>query len=99
MSRKIKIRRISTWNIVLTVVIALLVAGISARGEQEFQSLRKATDRYIACEKATAKLRKGSDYLTEQVRLYTMTGKSRYMSRYFTEVNTVRSRDIAVAEL
>ena len=99
MSRKIKIRRISTWNIVLTVVIALLVAGISARGEQEFQSLREATDRYVACEKATAQLRKGSDYLTEQVRLYTMTGKSRYMSRYFTEVNTVQSRDLAVKEL
>lgn len=99
MSRKIKIRRISTWNIVLTIVIAILVAGISARGEQEFQSLRKATNRYIACRKATAQLKKGSDYLTEQVRLYTMTGRSRYMSRYFTEVNTVQSRDLAIAEL
>lgn len=80
-------------------MVALLIACISVRGEEEFQTLREATNRYILSEKASAQLKEGSDYLTEQVRLYTMTGKSKYMSRYFTEVNTVQRRENAIAEL
>ena len=38
-----------------------------------------------------------SDYLTEQVRLYAMTGQSKYMDAYFEEAETIMAtRKIAV---
>lgn len=33
-------------------------------------------------------MHEGSDYLTEQVRLYTMTGEKQYMDNYFKEKET-----------
>ena len=37
-----------------------------------------------------------SDYLTEQVRLYAMTGQSKYMDAYFGEAETKQSREKAL---
>lgn len=38
----------------------------------------------------------GSDYLTEQVRLYTMTGEKQYMDNYFKEKETGKKREASL---
>ena len=40
--------------------------------------LQETTEKYIICESAAKQLQEGSDCLTEQVRLYAMTGQSEY---------------------
>ena len=67
-------QKVSTWSIGVTCILAVLFAFVSIVGQKEFQVLETATDQYIACENAARKLQDGSDYLTEQVRLYVMTG-------------------------
>ena len=47
------------------------------------------TNQYIACGNAAKQLQNGSDYLTEQVRLYAMTGQSKYMDAYFEEAENL----------
>lgn len=99
MKRKIRIRRVSIWNIGITLIVAAIFMLICMRGEQEFRTLRSTTEDYIACEKAAAQLQDVSDYLTEQVRLYTMTGDKQYMTNYFTEVNVNDRREAAITIL
>lgn len=98
-NRKIRIERVSTWSIGITVVLAVIFVLISAFSEKEFQVLRETTEEYILCENAAKQLQDGSDYLTEQVRLYAMTGKTEYRDLYFEEVNTTRRREKALDEL
>ena len=67
--------------------------------EKEFKILRMTTEQYIACERAAKQLQDGSDYLTEQVRLYVMTGQQEYMENYFKEANVTCRREHALEEL
>ena len=99
MKRKIKIQKISAWCIGATIVLALLFAFVLVQGEKEFQILRLTTDQYILCEKAANQLEEGSKYLTEQVRLYAMTGEDQYMEAYFHEADVDKRREHALEEL
>ena len=79
-TKKIRIQRVSTWSIIVTIVLAVIFAAVSVSSEKEFQVLRQTTDEYILCQNSTKELQDGSDYLTEQVRMYAMTGKTEYYS-------------------
>ena len=90
MGKKIKIRKVSAWTLGVTLVLAMVFAIVSFQSEKEFKILRMTTEQYIVCEKAAKQLQDGSDYLTEQVRLYAITREPRYMELYFVEANTHR---------
>ena len=97
--KKIRIQRVSTWSIIVTIVLAVIFAAVSVSSEKEFQVLRQTTDEYILCQNSAKELQDGSDYLTEQVRMYAMTGKTEYRDLYFEEANTTRRREKALEEL
>ncbi len=99
MKRKIKIERVSTWSIITTIIVAILFGFISFQSEKEFHVLQTTTEQYILCEKAAKQLQDGSDYLTEQVRLYVMTTQEEYLELYFKEVNETQRREKAVTDL
>ncbi len=99
MKRKIRIRRVSAWNIGITLIVGFLFALISMAGEKKFHVLQSATEQYIACENAAKQLQDGSDYLTEQVRLYAMNGQREYMDLYFEEAEVTRRRETALESL
>ena len=99
MKRKIKIERVSTWSIIITIIVATLFGFISFQSEKEFHVLQTTTEQYILCEKAAKQLQDGSDYLTEQVRLYVMTTQKEYLELYFKEVNKTQRREKAVTDL
>ena len=67
--------------------------------EREVHVLQDTTEKYITCENSAKQLQDGSDYLTEQVRLYAMTGQSKYRTLYFEEANTTRRREKALDDL
>ena len=97
--KKIEIRKVSRLSIQVTIVLALLFVFVIVQGEKEFFVLKESTNQYIQCEKAANQLQEGSDYLTEQARLYAMTGKTSYMDAYFVEANQTQSREHALDEL
>ena len=99
MSRKIKIQKVSIWSMGITVAIAVLYSFIVVQSEKEFHILETTTQQYIECEQAARQLRDGSEYLTEQVRMYAMTGNTEYMDNYFEEVNVTRRREEALEEI
>ena len=97
--RKIKIHTVSLCSIIITVAVAVIFIIISAWGHQQFRVLQEATDQYIACSDAAKQLQEGSDYLTEQARLYVMTGEQKYMNLYVKETDVTKRREAAVEEL
>ncbi len=98
-NRKIKIKTVSAWSIGITLAFALLFVVVCTQGVKEFRVLRNATEQYIVCENAAKQLQDGSDYLTEQARLYTMTGQTKYRDLYFEEANVTRRRENALDDL
>ena len=99
MMKRVKIRRVSVWSTVITIVVGALFFVISYWTNREFRVLQTTTEQYILCEKAATNLRDGSDYLTEQVRLYAMTGQQTYLDNYFEEADHTRRRENALAAL
>ena len=97
--RKVRIQRISAWNMGMAIVVAVVFFIICIRGEQEFRVLRSTTEEYITCEKAANQLQQGSEYLTEQVRLYTITGERIYLDHYFIEAENNQTREKALSTL
>ena len=97
--KKIRIQRVSIFSVITGAVLLVAFMIISFWGWKEFNVLQEVNEQYILCEKAAKDVQDGSDYLTEQVRLYALTGEQKYMDNYFTEVNVTRRREVAVEEL
>ena len=99
MNKKIKIKTVSAWSIGITIAFAFLFIIVCTQSEKEFRTLRITTDQYITCEKAAKQLQDGSDYLSEQARLYAMTGQTEYRDLYFEEANETQRREKALEDL
>ena len=99
MGRKIKIRKFSSFSIVITVLLTILFWMVSVHSIRQFKILHEATEQYILCEQEAKNLQDASDYLTEQVRLYAMTGRKTYLDLYFEEANNTKRRENAVENL
>ena len=91
-----------TANIFFTVLafiaaVALFVADIAVgRGHER---MTQASDRYIEAQMAANNMESGSDYLTDKVRCFVVTGEVQYLRDFFEEVNVTRRRDRAVEDL
>ena len=99
MDGKIKLRTVSNWSIMITVLLSLLCVVISIWGVKKYTVLRTAMQDYISYEKAVEQLQYGSDNLTKQVRLATSTGRQEYIDAYFEEANVTKSREKALEDL
>ena len=79
--------------------MAVAFVALCIQSEREFKALKSSTEQYLACEKAAKQLEDGSNYLTEQVRLYASTGDTKYRDLYFREVDSTKRRENAVQYL
>ena len=61
--------------------------------------MEQASDRYISAQLAASDMESGSDYLTDRVRCFVVTGELQYLEDFFEEVETTRRRDQAVNNL
>ena len=81
----------------LLAAASLLFADISVtRG---YQHMEDASDRYIAAQIAASDMESGSDYLTDRVRCFVVTGEMEYLEDFIEEVEVTRRRDKAVESL
>ena len=76
---------------------ALLVADLAVtRG---YQRMQRASDRYISAQLSAVDMETGSDYLTDRVRCFVVTGDIEYLEDFFEEIEVTRRRDHAVERL
>ena len=83
--RGIKIQSMNYAMIAAAAVLYVILIYATIQASVKYRRMMDATEDYILCEKDAALVREGSDYLTEQVRLYTMTMEPEYMEAYFEE--------------
>lgn len=97
--RGVRIRTINGVMIFLACVLYMLVIYATLQVSLRYNELITATNDYIACEKNAALVREGSDYLTEEVRMYCVTSDLQYVDAYLKEVNVTKRREKALNEL
>lgn len=97
--RMVHIKRFSRGSVAVAAVLTVALVLIVIHGCGDLRELEQATEQYISCENSTESMQRGSDALTEQVRLYVVTGQQKYMDGYFVEANVTRQRETAVEEL
>ena len=77
--------------------IALYVLDLSI--SRDYKQMEDAASRYIAAQQSATNLEIGSDYLTDRVRCFVITGNIHYLKDFYEETEVTRRRDIAVATL
>ena len=80
------IRKINRFFLSLTGLLCLGISISLILLQRGFQKYVYAGEEYIKISKAAMELQDGSDYLTEQVRLFVLFQNFTYMDNYFTEV-------------
>ena len=95
----IQLKTATVFFVILALIAAtaLLITDISVtRG---YQRMQKASDSYISAQLAASDMETGSDYLTDRVRCFVVTGEEEYLEDFLEEVQTTRRRDKAVENL
>ena len=95
----IKIKNINIAMMVVSCILYLFLIEATIQSSQRYNAMMDATENYIACSRNAGLIEEGSDYLTEQVRLYTVTKNPEYVENYFNEVYQTRRRDIALEQM
>ena len=93
----ISLRMTNIAMIVCAVVISLLLIFSTYQSSNVFSELSKATGNYIIRQKSAHDLMEASDYLTENVQLFTLNGDIKYMNQYFEEANVSQRRQNAIS--
>lgn len=94
--KKIRIQRVSAFDVTVTLPLAVILGLLSVRGIGKLSKMQTATEDYIQCQTLARQLQSGSDYLVGQVRMYTATGQREYMDNYFENLNVTRRRETAL---
>lgn len=81
--RRVHVQTVSFANTAITLALGIACAILFWQGRAQFEVLQQATEAYISCENDAQQMQDRSDYLTEQVRLVTMTAKPEYIDNYF----------------
>lgn len=77
----------------LLLIVAIIMVNST------FNKLNKSMEKFTVCENSTSALKENSNYLTEQARLFVVTGDIQYLTNYFNEKNLVQGRKRALDKL
>ena len=96
---RVRIRAVSLASSLLALLLAVLVMMLVVRLRRGFIELYDTTEQYIVCVNTAREMQDGSNYLTEQARLFTLWGDIEYLDHYFTEENETRRVDLSAEKL
>lgn len=97
--RGVRIQTVSLWLVGATLLVSILMGVGIAQVLDKHQKLAEMTREYILAQEEAKNLLLGSNYLTDQVRLYTVTADDSYAEAYFTEAEVTQRRDRALDSL
>ncbi len=95
----IQLKTASVFFVILAFIAALALMGADLMVTRGYQRMQLASDRYIAAQLAATDMESASDFLTDRVRCFVVTGELEYLEDFFEEVEITRRRDKAVENL
>ena len=96
---RLSLRSIELWVALAVLVISCLLFWSTSHLSDAFRSQTEATENQIAMTEAAHELMDASDYLTERVQRYTLTGDRRFLEEYFTEAFQTKRREKALEKM
>ena len=92
----VSLRLLYIWLIVIAVLVSALMIFSTAQLSSTFQNLSAAVEKHMELRRATDDLMNASDYLTENVQRFSVTGDVAYMDNYFHEATVEKRREKAI---
>ncbi len=92
-------QKLSIFLIVTSCLLYILLIHATLDATAQYSKLQEFTNTFIACQSADAQLAAGSDYLTEQARMYVVTQNEQNLQNYFAEADETRRRERAINQL
>lgn len=97
--KHISVRRLSRGVIAVALIVIIFLFITIYNCIMEYHTMHENTEIYIQCEQYGDQMKEASDYLTEQARLFVLTGEQKYLSDYIEETEHKRRRNKAVENL
>lgn len=95
----ISVRRLNLLLGGIAVVLAAILVFSTIRVLYSYRETEVATDRYIKAQQSAAAMRSGSDYLTDRVRTFVITGDPQAAADFFEEIEVTKRRDRALEDM
>ena len=92
----VAIRKVLIFLVVFMLATSALLLVATERVSSLYAALNSNMESYRQWQRDASDLQVGSDYLTEQVRCFVVTGDRAYLDNYFEEAHVTRRRDRAV---
>jgi len=89
----LKIRKFSAVMTFVSVLICVFLIYATVSVSERHEMFLEQTESYIEWKDKSEMIREASDYLTEQVRLFTHERDPVYMHNYFEEINVTKRRE------
>lgn len=91
-----KVQKVNALLMIVGCLLTLLVFISTFRIKAKYQTLVLTTNDYSECNKAVNDFCDASDYLTDNVRLFTVNLKPEYMDNYFFELQNIQRRELSL---
>lgn len=97
--RGVKISLLNSFFTVLTAIVFCFILFISNNVKNRFKDVNDSMNKFIVCEQSSEKIMEAANYLTEQARLFVVTGNAEHLDLYLKEIVKTRSQQKALREL
>ena len=95
----IQLRTASIFFAILAFLAAISLLFSDLSVTNGYLRMEQASSRYISAQFAASEMESASDYLTDRVRCFVVTGEIEYLNDFFEEVDVTRRRDRAVEDM
>ncbi|MCR5790971.1 MAG: GGDEF domain-containing protein [Lachnospiraceae bacterium] len=97
--RGISLRKMNLSMVVIACLISAVLFFAMHQTDMIYRQAHSSTQQLIDWRKSSFDLQLASDYLTEQMRCFAITGEIAYLNNYFEEAKVTKRRDRALAKL
>ncbi|MBE6029552.1 MAG: EAL domain-containing protein [Clostridiales bacterium] len=95
----IQLRTASILFTVIALIVAAALLFVDVSVTKGYQRMEEASNHYIEAQNVTSDMESASDYLTDCVRGFVVTGDIEYIKEFYEEVNVSKRRDKAVEKM
>ncbi|MBR3042045.1 MAG: hypothetical protein IKH94_05160 [Eubacterium sp.] len=91
--RGIPIRKLNTVMLIVAIFVSLILFVAMQMTNSIYNETKDATSKLLTLRKDAYNLQIASDYLTEQMRCFVVSGKKLYLDNYFKEAFETKRRE------
>ena len=95
----ISLRRLNLIMLISAIIISVILFIAMNRTSRIYSEAHESTQKLLDWEKSASVLKEASDYLTEQMHYFVVTGDRVYLDNYFYEAKVTKRREKALEEL